>query len=585
VEIPTHLQTAGNAPREITGGFSELFQAIPDAISVHNKGILVAVNSAFERMFGVSGPQAKGRSVFEFVAEGSKEIVAQAAASLSAQQYEIEAMKADGSTFIAEIFSVPTLYEGFNGRLVILRDITERKRAEHILQGNESRFRALTENSTDRIALVDATGVISYSSPSSTRIYGYTQEETIGRNAFDFVHPEDMEVIAATFNKILQQPGQPFHVEYRSRHKDGHYIWMDTTGHNALANPFVRAIVINEREITERKRSEERIYHLASIVDSSDDAMIGTNHEKQIVAWNRAAEELFGYSSPEIIGQHISILIPPDRLKEMVELGDKVREGEHLKSLETVRMAKGGRRVDVSLTLSPACDVRTGKNTGAWGIVRDITEKKRLEREIVTISEREQHRIGHDLHDGLCQQLIAAHISISSLSDDLKEVSSPFAESASRALAPLASAIAQGKNLAKSLFPVLLTEEGLGWALKNLAETTCSISRISCSFESTGSALIGDNVVATHLYRMAQEAVSNAVRHARATAIVIRLDSSAEKICLSIEDDGVGMPANAHRTGMGLHILQYRANAIEARLEITSPANGGTRIDVTLSAR
>ncbi len=587
METPNHSRPGapGAAPRDITGGFLDLFQVIPNAMAIHNKDVILSVNPAFENMFGVSAEKARGLGILAFAAESSQERLAEAAMSSGVEQYEMDAAKADGTVFIAEVFSVPTLYEGRDARLVTVRDITQRKLAEHILQGNESRFRALTENSTDRIALVDATGVITYSSPASTRIYGYTQEETIGRNAFDCVHPDDMEVVAATFQMILRQPGQPFHVEYRSRHKDGHYIWMDTTGHNALANPFVRAIVVNEREVTGRKQAEEKIYHLASIVDSSNDGMISTNFDGDIVTWNRAAGVIFGYTSEEILGRHISTLVPPELTKEMSELRRKTRSGEYIASMETVRMAKGGRRVNVSLTLSGAFDVRTGKATGAWAIIRDITDKKRLEREILTISEREQQRIGHDLHDSLCQQLIAAHMSISSLVDELDAESSSLAQSAARALAPLASAIAQGRNLAKSLFPVLLEEEGLAWALKTLAETTCSVSRVSCAFEGVGPALVGDNVVATHLYRIAQEAVSNAVRHARAKNIVIRLNSTEESICLSVEDDGVGMTPGAPRSGMGLHIMRYRANAIEAALETASPPGGGTRVSVTIPRR
>ena len=330
---------------DVKGGFLDLFQAIPNAIVVHNESIVLAVNSAFERMFGVVEEKVRGRCLIEFVSESSEQLVAEKVGSILAEHYEVEAKRSGGATLIVEVFSVPILYEGQNARLGILRDVTQVKLAEQILQDSESRFRALTENSGDRIALLNASGEIVYSSPSSTRIYGYTQEETIGRNAFDCVHPEDVALVAATFEKILRRPGEPFHLDYRSRHKDGHYIWMDTTGHNALENPSVKAIVVNEREITERKRAEEEIYHLASVVESSDDAMLGTNLHSEVVTWNEAAEKMFGYTRQEIIGRPISILSPPDKFKEMAELSKKVRAGERIQGLENCADNKSGRTI------------------------------------------------------------------------------------------------------------------------------------------------------------------------------------------------------------------------------------------------
>ncbi len=569
------------ASRDIKGSFVDLLQAIPNAIVVHRNSIVLTVNSAFERMFGIPQDQVVGRCIIDFVAESSEKLATEMVESVFAEHYEVNGRRADGSELIVEVFSVPTLYEGLPARLGLLSDVTQGKLAEQILQDSESRFRALTENSRDRIALLDASGVIIYASPSSTRIYGYTPEETIGRNAFDCVHPEDVDLVANTFQKILKQPGQAFHVEYRSRHKEGHYIWMDTTGHNALENPCVKAVVVNEREITERKRAEEEIYHLASIVESSDDAMIGSNLESEVVIWNQAAEKMFGYSCKEIVGRHISLLMPPEKFREMGELRDKIRDGERIQSLETVRMTKAGHRLEVCLTLFGARDVRTGRYTGAWAIVRDITEKKRLEREILTISEREQQRIGHDLHDSICQELIGAHLSLSSVVENLGEESHPLASRAARALAPIASAIAQGKNLAKSLFPVMLEEEGLVWALKNLAESTAAVSRTECVFTGNDSVLIRDNVVATHLYRIAQEAISNAIRHARPRRVSVALEATDGAVRLAVEDDGVGIEASPV-PGMGMRIMQFRASAINARLEISRPAVGGHRVEVFL---
>ena len=173
-------------------------------------------------------------------------------------------------------------------------------------------------------------------------------------------------------------------------------------------------------------------------------------------------------------------------------------------------------------------------------------------------------------------------MSLSSVVEDLKETSSRLAEPAARALQPLATAIAQGKNLAKSLFPVMLEEEGLVWALKNLAETTTAVSRVPCTFEGAMPVLLADNVIATHLYRIAQEAISNAVRHAQPTVIGITLEEREQGILLTVQDDGIGIKMASRDAGMGLRIMRFRASAIGADLDITHLAEGGTRVEVVI---
>src|SRR5262249_57615329 len=156
-----------------------------------------------------------------------------------------------------------------------------------------------------------------------------------------------------------------------------------------------------EKEIAERKRAEDAVTQLASIVESSDDSIIAATPEGIIRSWNKGAEIIYGYSAEEVKGLSISILYPPDRSDELQRLLEKVKQGKPIAQYETVRVRKGGAHIDVSLTLSPMKDA-SGKITGIASISRDISERKRAEAELQRLQHlaamRERTRLARDLH-------------------------------------------------------------------------------------------------------------------------------------------------------------------------------------------
>jgi PAS domain S-box-containing protein len=142
--------------------------------------------------------------------------------------------------------------------IMVVEDISPAKKVELELQRSEARFRALTENSADRTVILDAVGVITYVSASSTRIFGFAPEEVAGVSAFEFVHPDDLKRAIDSFEELVRRPGGSVQVRYRARHKDGRYLWVDCRAVNALENPAVEGVVLNERDITEIKDMEEQ---------------------------------------------------------------------------------------------------------------------------------------------------------------------------------------------------------------------------------------------------------------------------------------------------------------------------------------
>jgi len=215
-----------------------------------------------------------------------------------------------------------------------------------------------------------------------------------------------------------------------------------------------------------------------------------------------------------------------------------------------------------------------------------LEHAQRLEKQIIEVSEYEQQRIGRDLHDGLCQFLAAVGCVATSLKIDLEaqNLSEPAA-SAAEIEKLLSESVKQARNLAHGLVPVQLDEAGLPAALEELAASTSRLLAMDCTFEFAGDYRIAHNDKATHLYRIAQEAINNATKHGKAQNIELRLSANSNAVSLSIADDGAGFSkTEKDLNGLGISIMRYRANVVGGEFEIEARAKGGTIVSCTVPA-
>jgi PAS domain S-box-containing protein len=217
------------------------------------------------------------------------------------------------------------------------------------------------------------------------------------------------------------------------------------------------------------------------------------------------------------------------------------------------------------------------------GAAVDITEQKRLERQIQEISEQEKRRIGQDLHDGLGQYLTGIAFMSRLLQRKLAERNQPEAAEAEKIATLVNKTVFQARDLARGLCPVELENNGLHAALQDLSCTTEKLFNVSCTVECDSDVRISDNNTALHLYRIAQEAINNAVKHGKAQQIGLVLAKTAGAISLTIRDDGVGFPKTDSRSnGIGLRVMNYRAGMIGATLSIQGHRGGGTLVSCQL---
>jgi signal transduction histidine kinase len=213
-----------------------------------------------------------------------------------------------------------------------------------------------------------------------------------------------------------------------------------------------------------------------------------------------------------------------------------------------------------------------------------VSELKRLEKQVMDIGDRERQKIGQDLHDDLCPHLIGVEglgkVLVRKLSSKAREE----ARLAGKITGLVKDAITKTRRLARGLCPVYLVDRGLESSLRELTAATESVFGVACRFVCRVPARIRDNLVATHLFHIVQEAVHNAVRHGQATAITVTMDGDDNRMQLSVEDNGIGIPEDLETEGMGLRIMGFRANMIHAVLDIQPLETGGTRVRVSLGS-
>jgi signal transduction histidine kinase len=213
---------------------------------------------------------------------------------------------------------------------------------------------------------------------------------------------------------------------------------------------------------------------------------------------------------------------------------------------------------------------------------REITERKNLERGMLIAAERERRTIGQDLHDGLCQQLTGTALAGQALLERLAADARPEESECRRIVEHLEEAISLARKLAKGLNPVELQADGLMEALEEFTATTTELFGVRCAFECDSPVLVHSPTTALHLYRIAQEAVSNALKHSGASEIIVRVDGLEAGVKLTVLDNGCGIPqARFIREGMGLRSMAERAKAIGAEFVIKRRFNGGTELSCT----
>jgi PAS domain S-box-containing protein len=319
-----------------------------------------------------------------------------------------------------------------------------------------------------------------------------------------------------------------------------------------------------------------------NLFENANDMVFTHDLNGRITSVNSTGEQLLQRAREEILPLNLLDLLPADQHTIARQWLDQVVKHSEPPTVELdfINASKQRFRLEISTRVIEAA----GEKTEVESVGRDITERKRLEKEILEVSNREQRRIGHDLHDGVCQQLAATTYLIDILADKLQDRDCPESAEAGRIGKLINETIAQTRNIARGLFPVKLEESGLPSALEELADNTAALFKIDCRFTCDTPAPDLENDVALHLYYIAQESVLNAARHGKAAHVIVALAKPNGLLTLTVEDDGIGLNSRAAgpMTGMGIRIMRYRARVMGGTLDLKSRPDHGTQVKCEL---
>jgi PAS domain S-box-containing protein len=513
----------------------------------------------------------------------------------------------------------PTPLRDAAGRIVggvnMLIDITERKRAEAAAQ----RLAAVVQSSHDAIAAKDLNGIVTDWNQSAERIFGYKAKEIIGKSILTLI-PRDRQ---SEENEILRKirSGQSIdHYETVRARKDGTLLDVALTI-SPIKDRDGKIIGVSKiaRDITKQKRTERRLAEKSRLLDLTNEAILIRDHEDRVTYWNRGAQELYGYSAAEAFGQVTHKLLQTEHSESLQQIFKKL-ERDNRWSGEIVHRRKDGTKTFVmshwavdrdergkrSFILETNTDI-TARKQAELALQRskqmleevvqqrtralreanaeletEISRRKGLEGQILEISDREQERLGQELHDGLCQQLtaIAFMARAAALRLNNHRVADPAElEKIARLIN---NSVMDARNIAHDLHKEQIDAAGFEDALRGLAER--KIWKTPCRFRSDGELELEDDRVAGEIFRILREGVINANKHASATQVILEARRRKGEFVFSVTDNGIGLNGKAGngRGGLGTHIMQYRAQSIGARLELESPRRGGTRLAVYL---
>jgi len=319
------------------------------------------------------------------------------------------------------------------------------------------------------------------------------------------------------------------------------------------------------------------------LFENANDMVFTHDMSGNITSINKTGEEILDRPRAAILSKNLIEFVVEEQRAAAAQWLTQVTKSAGLPPAEWDCLNSAGQRI--RLEISTRLVGRAGKQMEVEGVARDITERKRLEREILEISSREQRRIGHDLHDGVCQQLAAIAYRMDILAEQLQEKGVAESSEAERVGGLVNEAINQTRGVARGLFPISLEENGLVSALEELAVNTSNLFKVRCQFSADGQLPKVEDSVALHLYYIAQEAVLNAAKHGQAATVSISLGRANDRLILAVRDDGSGFEVSDHgSSGMGIRIMRYRARVIGAALDLKSQPGHGTQISCVFYA-
>jgi PAS domain S-box-containing protein len=578
------------------------------------------VSNAYAKMVGLTAEEIAGKPIVEIVGKESlAKIRPHIERVLAGETVSFEAVvpfEKKKSRILHAVY-VPDRdtrgdVVGWIGSII---DISERKKNEAAAM----RLAAVVQSSHDAIVAKDLNGIITDWNHSAERIFGYKAKEIIGKSILTLIpkerHKEEDKIL-----RTIRSGRWINHYETVRRRKDGKLIDVSLTI-SPVRDREGKIIGVSKiaRDITPQKNTERRLAEQARLLDLTNDAVIVRDMMGRIAYWNHGAKELYGYTAKEALGKITHNLLHTEHPDSLENIKRKLRQDDRWAG-ELVHQRKDGSKVYVMSRWSldrdskgqPAAILETNTDITARKqaeftlkrskdllermvaqrtkalrdanseLENEINRRKGLEGQILEISDREQERLGQELHDGICQRLTAIAFMTRAAALRLKDHRVADPTELDKIAQLINASVTDARNIARDLHKEEIDAAGLEDALRSLAER--KIWKTPCRIQFDGDITVEDDRTACEIFRILREGVINANKHARATEIILEARRRKRELVFSVTDNGVGLNGNVGhgRSGLGMHIMHYRAKTIGAQLELENPRRGGTRLTIRL---
>ena len=451
-------------------------------------------------------------------------------------------------------------------------------------QSDTERFRLVVEGAPNGIILANEDGEIIMVNRRAEEMFGYDREVFVGMSIEDLV-PE-------RFREKHKEQRRDFHKSPEVRAfgpgRDLHAIKKDGTefpveiGLTPLPEKDGSLVLCAILDITEHQKAYAKVQFQSEILRNVHDAVFYLCADGEILDWNEAAERVFDISHDDAVGSNFFSFLTTDSRSSFVDRLFPAISNDGSAERVFRCSLKNGRDLFIR---AKGTRLKKKDRDGYVICASDITEQKRLESKIVSISENEQRRIGQDIHDDLCSQLSGIACITKAMEATLGKAGKEDAEMMAKISSMVADAVTKARQIAKGLVPAALETQGLKGALEELIERNREVFGAKCRIVRCDAGATDDlpPTVGTQLFRIAQEAITNAIKHGEADSIEVSLAlTKDQRLELKVIDDGKGMPVELVTTGLGLLTMQQRAEMIGAEFFIRAFPEKGTRIICSL---
>lgn len=614
----TDRKTAETAVRASHTNLVTFFNLSAELLFVLDEsGNIILANDTAARRLGYSLAEMVGISVIELhpveVREEARRVV-QAMLCGERESCPLPLEARDGRRIPVETRIARGTWNGQPALFGYSRDVSD-------LARSEEKFQRAFDSSPALMAIsIPDTGQFVNVNEAFINTLGYARSEVIGKSSRELGLFDE----AATRDRVAQrvaESGGMTHVEAEVRDKSGHLHFGEFSVQAITIHGQMHLLTVMN-DITERKKAElalqaardqledrvrERTRELREmnaalqsetaehekarqsferserrfrgVAEGAQEAIICMTAGGVVTFWNTAAERMFGYAARDVTGRSVrDMILPPmpQSLRRTATTASRVAGATGTAhAFSTMARRKDGSRFPIEFTSAEWME--EGARSEAM-IIRDVSDRVQLERQIIDVSDAERRNLGHDLHDDLGQRLTGMSLLCRSLGERLVVAPEQARSLVDELASHLDSALSYVRMLARGVRPVEPKAEGLMDALQELAATTSRLSGVSCRVDVAAPVLLNDNAVAATLFRVAQEGVTNALRHAHPRSIVLSLIARSGSYELRVIDDGAGMSQDSGVDGMGMRIMRYRAALVGATVSVAPTPGGGTTL-------